>query len=137
MALQKINSNIKYLKWAEFQKGQHIEGWIKEKKHSARYDNYTLVIENRNGKLQGVPLSGQLKYILDGIEKGAYIQIVYQGKETLKNGFSAHQFEVYRDEEKDRKPGMSKVTPPSQDTSYGDHDDDDDYDDDDYDDVDM
>ena len=125
MALQRVNHAIDFKKWKGASKGTTYEGWIKGYHTSQQFGSKSILLETRDGKVVGLPLSGQLKYILAEYGQGDYIQIVYGGMETITRAgrpTKAHQFEVYVDPEM-KRTASGKPTPRHQEEIQKDADD--------------
>jgi len=103
MAFKEIIAKVNYVKYTETKVGTSWEGYYSSIVTSQEYDSKTLILEGVNERI-GLPLSGQLKYLISSIPVGAYIKVEYQGKSEKKfKGKHANQFQVWVDDEKSRK----------------------------------
>jgi hypothetical protein len=90
--------NITYLSPSKMDVGEEIMGRYLEKIVDSKFGGLRYRIEGKDGLivLNG---SGQLDYLMNLIEAGSLIRIVYRGKTRMQSGERkgtlAHQFEVY------------------------------------------
>jgi hypothetical protein len=99
MVFEKIENNKV---WTPKKEGDFIEGVLISKEPSEKYpDNfvYNLEVKDENGEIIEKKVYGSsiLNNIMDVVNLGSYIKIVYIGTKPSKKGADTKVFEVYID----------------------------------------
>jgi predicted enzyme related to lactoylglutathione lyase len=101
MVLKKATNfgGVEFIKWAEQEEGFEVKGFLTKKKPSANYpDVMQYYIEKEDGGKVCLNGSANLDAAMEVVPMGCYLEIVYQGKVSLKGGNSCHQFDVSYDD---------------------------------------
>ncbi len=111
MAFEKIGGVKKYIKYAECEKGDVLVEGTFLKDFQGKYG----VQYEFNGK-DGITVlnsSGHLNYLMDFVNEGDKVKIVYDGTVEMTKGpmkgKMAHQFELYRDSSSDPEAETEEV----------------------------
>jgi hypothetical protein len=126
MAFQEVNQQVKFVgSYVEkgtdkprFEKGTAIaEGnFIGSYKNNYNEDKPHVMLEQTDGQRVVINSSGKLHYLFfseqSQLEKGDYVQVVYEGMTKVEKGKMAgkmaHDFKVLKDDERAKKPTAEK-----------------------------
>lgn len=110
MAREEVGSanNIQFIKYADLQPGEELEGWYVEHrlsrfKDAGGGDKYDHLFKRKDGTLFMLNGAGQLDSKMAFVPIGTWTIVQYGGKEAMKKGpfagTAAHQFKVFTDKD--------------------------------------
>ena len=110
MAFREIGGAKKYFKYNELEKGDVLVEGKFSKSFQGRFGvQYEYL--NKDGCVHVLNSSGQLNYLMDFVEEGDTVKIVYDGTFKLTKGSfagkEAHQFKLFRDDSDEEQAEFS------------------------------
>lgn len=102
MAFKEVGGAKKYFKYNELEQGDVLVEGKFSKSFQGRFGvQYEYL--NKCGSVHVLNSSGQLNYLMDFVEEGDTVKIVYDGTFKLTKGSfagkDAHQFKLFRDDD--------------------------------------
>ena len=99
--MEKVNANstagIKFIKAGDLKNGDSISGTYEGQMEADQFDKENFKIRAANGELQVLNQTAQLTRLLDQVDIGNQVKIVYQGKIKTNKGNDLHTFDVYQE----------------------------------------
>jgi hypothetical protein len=99
--MEKVNeptkSGIKFIKAGELKAGDSISGTYEGQMEADQFDKENYKIRAADGTLQVLNQTSQLTRLLDQVDVGNEVKIVYQGKIVTNKGNPLHTFEVFQE----------------------------------------